>query len=244
MNNRQPISTLLGAMVFACCVVLKPACAQTVTISFTAAEGFSAGQTITAINAITTPLGLAFDAANQPSLMIVGSGPDFSLQASAVGNAADILANFDTTVNDLNVVYPNNPPKADALALISGYSANQDPNNLDFQQLVDETTGIEPTTLSLTWTQVGPPQYRALQIELGGPGDHIVIIDSIQYARVCRPEDINGDGVVNVLDLIDLLLCFGQSGVPPCNVADINADGTVNVLDLIDLLLEFGTVCP
>ncbi len=59
------------------------------------------------------------------------------------------------------------------------------------------------------------------------------------------PEDVNGDGTVNVLDLIDLLLCFGLPDTPPCDTGqDVNGDGTVNVLDLIDLLLAFGTVCP
>jgi hypothetical protein len=42
------------------------------------------------------------------------------------------------------------------------------------------------------------------------------------------------------LDLIDLLLCFGQPAAPGCESEDINGDGTVNVLDLIELLLEFG----
>ena len=55
------------------------------------------------------------------------------------------------------------------------------------------------------------------------------------------PADVNGDGVVNVLDLIELLLCFGQPANPPCDAADINGDGSVNVLDLIELLLAFGT---
>ncbi len=46
------------------------------------------------------------------------------------------------------------------------------------------------------------------------------------------------------MDLIDLLLCFGQPAVPGCETEDVNLDGTVNVLDLIDLLLAFGTACP
>ncbi|MHC4094266.1 MAG: thrombospondin type 3 repeat-containing protein, partial [Planctomycetota bacterium] len=58
------------------------------------------------------------------------------------------------------------------------------------------------------------------------------------------PTDINADGVVNVLDLIELLLCFGQPADPPCDASDINPDGTVNVLDLIELLLDFGSTCP
>ncbi len=57
------------------------------------------------------------------------------------------------------------------------------------------------------------------------------------------PGDVNGDNTVNVLDLIDLLLCFGQPATPPCDTADIVADGTVNVLDLIELLLNFGVPC-
>ncbi len=56
--------------------------------------------------------------------------------------------------------------------------------------------------------------------------------------------DVNSDGVVNVLDLIELLLCFGQPADPPCDAADVNADGQVNVLDLIELLLAFGATSP
>lgn len=58
------------------------------------------------------------------------------------------------------------------------------------------------------------------------------------------PADITGDGVINVLDLIDLLTCFGQSAFPGCVAEDVNGDGTVNVLDLVDLLLVFGNACP
>ncbi len=56
--------------------------------------------------------------------------------------------------------------------------------------------------------------------------------------------DITGDGNVNILDLIELLTCFGQTADPPCTAEDINGDGNVNVLDLIELLLAFGTTCP
>ncbi len=54
------------------------------------------------------------------------------------------------------------------------------------------------------------------------------------------PEDTNGDGTVNVLDLTDLLLCFGQPAIPGCVGQDINGDGTVNVQDLIALMMSFG----
>ena len=65
-------------------------------------------------------------------------------------------------------------------------------------------------------------------------------------AGKCKPcpADVNGDGTVNVLDLIDLLLCFGQPAAPLCEAEDLNGDGTVNVLDLIALLRTFGLTCP
>ena len=71
----------------------------------------------------------------------------------------------------------------------------------------------------------------------------VPFVDDPSCAVSC-PADVNGDGVVNVLDLIDVLLCFGQPAIPGCEAEDINGDGTVNVLDLIELLLAFGTACP
>ena len=68
--------------------------------------------------------------------------------------------------------------------------------------------------------------------------------DPLTVSHVDCPTDTNGDGVTNVLDLIELLLCFGLPAVPGCDSEDVNADGTVNVLDLIDLLLAFGAACP
>ncbi len=59
-----------------------------------------------------------------------------------------------------------------------------------------------------------------------------------------RPGDVNGDGSVNVLDLIELLLGFGTACEVVCCLADFDNDGSVNVLDLIALLLQFGTACP
>jgi hypothetical protein len=59
-----------------------------------------------------------------------------------------------------------------------------------------------------------------------------------------RPGDVNGDGSVNVLDLIELLLTFGSSCEVECCLADFDLSGSVNVLDLIELVLAFGTACP
>ena len=46
--------------------------------------------------------------------------------------------------------------------------------------------------------------------------------------------DVNGDGKVNVLDLIQVANSLGESGPDP------NGDGVVNILDLAFVVQQFG----
>jgi hypothetical protein len=57
------------------------------------------------------------------------------------------------------------------------------------------------------------------------------------------PGDIDDDGLVGVVDLVDVVLNWGQCGVGPECPADLNRDGVVDVLDLIELVLSWGP-CP
>jgi hypothetical protein len=50
--------------------------------------------------------------------------------------------------------------------------------------------------------------------------------------------DINGDGLVNVFDLLALLAAWGPCPPPPCP-ADVNADGDVGIADLLTLLANW-----
>ena len=52
----------------------------------------------------------------------------------------------------------------------------------------------------------------------------------IYLKQVSSPTDVNGDGIVNILDLVAVANAFGE------DVPDVNGDGIVNVLDL----LKFG----
>ena len=52
-------------------------------------------------------------------------------------------------------------------------------------------------------------------------------------------EDVNKDGVVNILDLTLVASNFGKSGK---NDADVNADGLVNILDLTLVAAAFGNI--
>ncbi len=93
-----------------------------------------------------------------------------------------------------------------------------------------------PTVTNSAFCHNDPDHIQGAWVD-GGGNNFVSECSELCFA------DLNGDGTVNVLDLIDLLLCFGQP-VPPCGPADVNHDGAVDVLDLIDLLVAFGTPCP
>ena len=49
--------------------------------------------------------------------------------------------------------------------------------------------------------------------------------------------DVNGDGEVNILDLVAVAAAFGETAGTP---ADVNGDGEVNILDLVAVAAAFG----
>ena len=112
----------------------------------------------------------------------------------------------------------------------------------DLVFVLDNTTAIDGVrgAYSFTLNPNGSFTQNGPLVDTGGISPWRMAV----WSPALCTADVTGDGFVNVLDLIDLLLCFGQPASPPCDVADINTDGTVNVLDLIELLLAFGTVCP
>jgi len=52
--------------------------------------------------------------------------------------------------------------------------------------------------------------------------------------------DLNGDGVVNVLDMIKVVLQWGRRGTPGWIPEDLTKDGFINILDLIVIAAHFG----
>ena len=83
-------------------------------------------------------------------------------------------------------------------------------------------------------------------VDLGDPGidrvfgaGRVDVYEAVVMAlSTACPEDITGDGVVDVLDLLEVLGQWGGSGS-----ADITGDGVVDVLDLLEVLGAWGP-CP
>ena len=53
---------------------------------------------------------------------------------------------------------------------------------------------------------------------------------------IANPLDVNGDGVVNILDLVAVAQAFGKDGLQ----GDVNGDGVVNVFDLVQVAGAIG----
>jgi subtilisin family serine protease len=85
----------------------------------------------------------------------------------------------------------------------------------------------------------------AAAIDLGDPGvDNIYgagRVDALAAVQgvLGSPADLDGDGVVGVLDMIQLILAWGPCPPGPC-AADLDGDGEVGVLDLIELIMSWG----
>jgi hypothetical protein len=54
------------------------------------------------------------------------------------------------------------------------------------------------------------------------------------------PGDINGDGHVNITDLLAVIANWGQTGPPGTIAADVNSDGVVNIADLLFVIAHWG----
>ena len=59
------------------------------------------------------------------------------------------------------------------------------------------------------------------------------------YPQASLVGDVNGDGTVNILDLVSVASRFGETAAPE---ADVNGDGTVNTEDLVAVANSFGNV--
>ncbi len=153
--------------------------------------------------------------------------------------------------------------KADGLYPTLGYT---DAGPYDTASGRIETDFTRPIDPSLTMVDFfGLTHEEVVEIYSGSGGGAgidltaVAGVDEILYVRISHGEgafgtvevdavsrtfpqvfaDLNGDGVVNVFDLLLLLESWGVPG-PGASPADLNDDGVVNVFDLLLLLEHWG----
>ena len=114
-------------------------------------------------------------------------------------------------------------------------------------QLYQETEGLYIREFTNGWAvynHSGSAQVITLPEEVQGVASRMMgtehalpNLDGEMYLRVkpVNPADVNGDGVVNILDLTLVAQAFGKDGLE----ADVNGDGVVNVFDLVFVANQF-----
>ena len=95
-------------------------------------------------------------------------------------------------------------------------------------------------TLTFEVLKANAPTFTLLNMHLSdvedAPLGTIVQNDTLTL----RVVDVNGDGNVNILDLVFVAGHFGAPVTEANRAADVNRDGTINILDLTHIAQHFG----
>jgi len=93
-----------------------------------------------------------------------------------------------------------------------------------------EVIRVKASTIGLVNVTLSDPDFNRINVttedgKITG-GDAVLI------------GDVNGDGAVNIFDLVTVARQFGETGENL--LADVNEDGTVNIFDLVTVTSHFG----
>ena len=105
------------------------------------------------------------------------------------------------------------------------------------KSLNDEMHLIEFMMTELTAALGNEVKLRVIDVH-GNFTEETYSIEAVDVARV----DVNGDGIINVGDLVLVAAAFGRSRTPDAILnADVNSDGVVNVNDLLLVVAALET---
>ncbi|MCL1817223.1 MAG: heparinase II/III family protein, partial [Clostridiales bacterium] len=169
-------------------------------------------------------------------------------QVGSASNAEEVSVTVSpkaTTVSISGQIFSYNQLNPANIRLIQGERLIREittPPGTDFSPLLQDfaITGITPGIYDLVITKPGHTAFTLLNVEVGSTG--------LDLTLDTRPEvqlislwggDINGDGIVNSIDLTYLLSEFNRAPLL-FPYADIDGNGLVNSVDLTYLLAGFN----
>ena len=173
------------------------------------------GNTAYNYSGVTDPTGTNGNISADPLFVAASPGPD------------GIWGTADDTFGDLHLL-PGSP----------GIDAG---NNADVPADTADLNGNGDTTEPLPFDLAGASRFADDPNTPDTGAGTAPIVDIGAYEYHCG--DANGDGHVDVVDLLDVVYSFGtvkgDAGFDP--TCDFNHDGAVDVVDLLDLVYNFGT---
>jgi hypothetical protein len=92
--------------------------------------------------------------------------------------------------------------------------------------------------------QIGATPLTLLDVSLTDPSDQPLnrTVTSGLFSNVVLQGDLNGDGIIDILDVSTAAVAFGATPDNPRwnPKADLNFDGVIDVLDLVMIILNFN----
>jgi len=128
---------------------------------------------------------------------------------------------------------------------VTAYTANTTASYV-IGELQTTLAPTEETTLTFTWNTTGFAKgnytISAYAWPVSGETDTNDNLLTDGWVFVAMPGDVNGDGIVDIFDIVRVALSFGMTYPNPSwdPNADINNDGTVDIFDLVVVALHFG----
>lgn len=168
---------------------------------------------------------------NKPRDITYNIADEFNPQYLAIGNPLDVSPEEIIPVDNI-IEFAIDPEIAQVQELIS-----EDLNDGIISLLI---SSLHPATQPGGGESPPYPNFymkESLEVEFGilpAATLNITLEEIVDEPSI--PGDVNGDGTVNVIDLLDVIGTFGTAN----DETDINSDGIVNVLDILMVISNFG----
>jgi hypothetical protein len=158
-------------------------------------------------------------------------------------------------VPDRMVIFPGYTAKINVTVLNNGNFSETTKVTLYYNITDNKIVGMqnitlgvgETRTLSFTWNALGvaySPNYTLTAVATIPTGDATPADNTfpLGHIKVTTIGDVNGDGIVNILDVVMASRIYdSHRGSPNWNpVCDFNGDGRINILDLVTIIIYYG----
>jgi len=141
---------------------------------------------------------------------------------------------------DVNVTVHNNGTVPITFNL-TAYYRNVTTNTIGVQTVslaVDEVKNV-----TFSWNLAGVPDNTIYTVKANATIDGTLLDEFVNgQVKIRLHGDVNDNGAVNVLDMLDLKIAISQGKTPQqVPFCDINCNGAINVLDMLDLKIILST---
>lgn len=182
----------------------------------------------------------------EAAIPIINGGHAYSTVGAATDGPAHAQCEFDgQTYHDIWYLYEG---LCDGLLEVHTCGSSYDTDLVGYAN--DDCGSLQLATCNDDWNDCGVQSLIRFTVQEGNfylirvggwndgdSGDGLLFIDGPAPCPPACPADLNGDGVVNVGDLLTMLLAWGAN---PGHPADLDGDGAVTVGDLLLLLAAWG----